>query len=56
MIHFHNIHNKYFFINHILIQKYMINDFCAEGNGETCPKGFALDTASYCAGMYFKQF
>lgn len=29
---------------------------CAEGDGETCPKGFVLDTASYCAGMYFKLF
>ena len=22
-----------------------------DGDGETCPKGFVLDTASYCAGM-----
>jgi len=29
--------------------------FCVEGDGETCPKGFVLDTASYCAGMFPKN-
>lgn len=33
-------------------------NFCvfADGSGETCPKGFVLDTASYCAGMLLSSF
>lgn len=28
----------------------------ADGHGDTCPKGFILDTASYCAGMLLSFF
>lgn len=33
------------------ILKRLSTPLFADGYGDTCPKGFILDTASYCAGM-----